>query len=265
MPIKTLLPALFALTATIGAWGNPASDSAHLKQHNMKPVKVLFVVTSFSEIETTGQKTGLWIEEFATPYYGLGDKGIDITIASPNGGAAPIDPKSLLPDYSTDAVKRFLADDAAKAKLNHTVKLESVKAADYDAVFYPGGHGPMWDLPGNAASIKLIETFYQSGKPVALVCHAPAALKNVQAANGEPLVKGKKVTGYSNSEEQAGASVSATPWLLEDMLKTKGAYYEKAADWQAFAVQDGNLITGQNPASAALVAEKIRSALHITQ
>jgi putative intracellular protease/amidase len=230
---------------------------------NMQPKKVLFVVTSADEAGTTGKKTGLWIEEFATPYYLLTDQGIEVTIASPKGGQSPIDPKSALPQYSGPSVKRFYGDPATEGKLARTVKLESVNAADYDAVFYPGGHGPMWDLPENKASIQLIELFYQQGKPIAFVCHAPAVLKNVTDGKGKPLIKDKKVTGYSNSEETAGNTVDMTPFLLEDMLKSKGADYTKGEDWHPFVAMDGQLITGQNPASAGPVAEKILSALTV--
>ncbi|PSL44330.1 putative intracellular protease/amidase [Chitinophaga niastensis] len=223
--------------------------------------KVLIVVTSFDEVKSTGIKTGTWIEEFATPYYLLTDKGIEVTIASPNGGKAPIDPKSAKPEFSTAAVKRFYSDKVAQKRLDQTVKLNEVHAKDYDAVFYPGGHGPMWDLPENPLSIHLIASFYEAGKPVALVCHAPAALKNVKDKSGEPLIKGKQVAGYSNSEETAGQTTAETPFLLEDMLKEKGANYVKGEDWHPFVVASGNLITGQNPASAEAVAEKIIAAL----
>ncbi len=229
----------------------------------METKKVLIVVTSFGEIKDIGKKTGLWIEEFATPYYKLIESGIEVTVASPEGGKAPIDPRSEQPEFSTPAVERFQNDAEAKERLNQTVKLADVNADDYDAVFYPGGHGPMWDLPDNPYSISLIETFYRQGKPVALVCHAPAALKNVKDQNGEPLINGKQVSGFTNTEETAGQSIEQAPFLLEDMLKEKGAVYVKGADWEAYAVQDGTLITGQNPASAALVADKIIAALSL--
>ncbi|BAV05320.1 Putative intracellular protease/amidase [Filimonas lacunae] len=224
------------------------------------PKKVLFVVTSFSEVKNVG-KTGIWLEELTTPYYLLTAQGIQVTIASPKGGQAPIDPRSTSESFLTPSAKKFLGDSAAQEQLKHTIALKSVKAADYDAIFYPGGHGPMWDLPQNATSIALIQTFAAQHKPVALVCHAPAALKNVKAANGDYLVKGKKVAGFTNSEEKAGGAIAMTPFSLEDMLKEHGAQYEKGNDWQPFAVQDGLLITGQNPASAELVAEKILAAL----
>lgn len=236
--------------------------TTNLKTKNMKSKKVLIVVTSFGEVKP-GMKTGIWLEEFATPYYMLKEKGIEMTVASPKGGVAPIDPKSLLPDFTTAATKRFLADAEGQERLKTTVELSTVNAADYDAIFYPGGHGPMWDLPNNTYSIALINAFYDSAKPVALVCHAPAALQNVKTKDGEYLIKGKTVAGFTNTEEKAGQSEDMTPFLLEDMLIGRGAKYEKGADWGAFAVQDGVLITGQNPASAELVAEKIIRALSV--
>jgi putative intracellular protease/amidase len=233
--------------------------------NHMKTKKVLIVVTSFDEVVATGTKTGIWIEEFAAPYFLFTDQGIEVTIASPKGGKAPIDPKSMLPDYSTDAVKRFFADPAAQERLNHTTLLEEIRTEDYDAVFYPGGHGPMWDLPENKKSVEIIESFYNAAKPVALVCHAPAALKNVKSKTGELLVKGKKIAAFANSEEIAGQTTDEVPFMLEDMLKESGAVYEKGADWQSFVVSDGPLITGQNPASSTLVAEKIMAALKSVQ
>jgi putative intracellular protease/amidase len=224
------------------------------------PKKILIVVTSFGELKN-GDKTGIWLEEFTTPYYLLTEKGYQVTVASPNGGKAPIDPKSTSENFITPSAKKFLGDAAAQERLNNTVALNTVNAKDYDAVFYPGGHGPMWDLPQNTSSVKLIKSFYESGKPVALVCHAPAALKDVKT-KGEYLIKGKTVAGFTNSEEIAGQTTHFVPFSLEDMLKERGAKYEKGADWGAFAVQDGLLITGQNPASAELVAEKLITALN---
>lgn len=223
--------------------------------------KILIVVTSFDEVKSTGNKTGTWIEELATPYYQLTDQGYTVTIASPKGGKGPVDPKSIRPEFSTEAVKRFYNDAAAQHQLDHTVLLSDVQEKNYDAVFYPGGHGPMWDLPENALSIKLISAFYEAGKPVVLVCHAPAALKNVKDKSGVPLIKGKQVAGFTNSEEVAGQTTHEVPFMLEDMLKEKGAEYVKGADWQPFAVSAGNLITGQNPASAKLVGERLIAAL----
>ena len=228
--------------------------------HGAFSQKVLIVVTSYGELKD-GSKTGIWLEEFTTPYYLLTEKGMQVTIASPKGGKAPIDPRSTSDNFLTPSSKKFLNDSAAQGRLNNTVVLSTVNAKDYDAIFYPGGHGPMWDLPQNTNSQTLIQSFYEAGKPVALVCHAPAALKNVKTKKGEYLVKGKTVAGFTNSEEQAAQTLALVPFSLEDMLKERGAKYEKGADWEPFAVQDGVLITGQNPASAQLVAEKLISAV----
>ncbi|UYQ93389.1 type 1 glutamine amidotransferase domain-containing protein [Chitinophaga horti] len=228
----------------------------------VKAKKVLFVVTSFGEVKGAG-KTGLWLEEFSTPYYLLTEKGVEITIASPKGGPSPIDPKSTGESFLTPSAKKFLADPAAQQRLNTTIPLSDINPADYDAIFYPGGHGPMWDLTDHAKSIALISGFYEQGKPVALVCHAPAVLKNVKLKSGEYLVKGKTVAGFTNSEEKTGGSLAMTPFSLEDMLKERGAKYERGADWGPFAVEDGNLVTGQNPASAEVVAGKLLAALGV--
>ncbi|WP_246109078.1 type 1 glutamine amidotransferase domain-containing protein [Seonamhaeicola algicola] len=216
---------------------------------------VLFVLTSHDELGNTGHKTGFWIEEFAAPYYLLKDQGVQITIASPKGGQPPIDPKSNEKDFETPATVRFNNDKETQAILAKTVKLETVNQADYDAVFYPGGHGPLWDLAENKNSIALIEAFYNNNKPVAAVCHAPAVFKNTKNTNGEPLVKNKKVTGFTNTEEAAVQLTEVVPFLVEDMLKNNGGVYSKKDDWNAYAVEDGLLITGQNPASSELVAE----------
>jgi len=218
-------------------------------------MKILFVLTSHSELGNTGEKTGFWIEEFASPYYYLVDKGVDVVLASPNGGQPPIDPTSDKPENQTESTKRFKADKELQEKLSKTHKLSEVSADDYDAVFYPGGHGPLWDLAESEVSSQLIEDFYTSGKPVSFVCHAPAALKNVKNADGEPLVKGKKVTGFTNSEEELVKLTDVVPFLVEDMLKEKGAIYSKAGDFEEYALEDGLLITGQNPASSEKVAE----------
>jgi len=220
-----------------------------------KKAKVLFVVTSHDKLGDTGEKTGLWIEEFATPYYYLIDQGVEIVIASPKGGQPPIDPKSALADFQTESTKRYYADSKAQLVFSKTEKLAKVKQEDFDAVFYPGGHGPLWDLSTDKNSIKLIESFYNNNKPIAFVCHAPAALQNVKDKNGQPLVKDKKVTGFTNSEEAAVKLTNIVPFLIEDMLKENGAIYEKGADWSSFAVEDGLLISGQNPQSAKLVGE----------
>lgn len=234
-----------------------ASINTSAQNKNHKKMKVLIVLTSHDQLGNTGEKTGFWIEEFATPYYALADQGVDITLASPRGGQPPIDPKSDAPGAATPSTIRFKNDAALQQKLAHTLPLASVKAADYDAIFYPGGHGPLWDLAEDKTSIALIETFYQQNKPVAFVCHAPAALKHVKDQQGKPLVQGKKVTGFTNTEEAAIKLTDIVPFLLEDMLKQNGGHFERGNDWQAFAVEDGLLITGQNPASSELVAEKL--------
>jgi putative intracellular protease/amidase len=218
--------------------------------------KVLFVVTSNDKLGNTGEKTGFWSEEFAAPYYELLDQGVEITIASPLGGQPPIDPKSADPASATEDTKRFDADKTLQEKLKHTHKLSTINQKDYDAVFYPGGHGPLWDLVEDKSSIALIESFYTHKKPVAFVCHAPAVLKNVKV-KGEFLVKGKKVTGFTNAEEEAVGLSKVVPFLLEDALTKNGATFSKAANWQPCAVEDGLLITGQNPASSKLVAGKL--------
>jgi len=224
-------------------------------------MKILFVLTSHSELGNTGKKTGFWIEEFAAPYYLLSDAGIDITIASPKGGQPPIDPKSEAADASTPATERYNKDIAVKEKLSHTHRLSDVKQTDYDAVFYPGGHGPLWDLSTDATSISLIEDFYSNGKPIAFVCHAPAALVNVKAKNGDPLVKGKNVTGFTNSEEDAVHLSTVVPFMLESELKKLGAHYSKGADWGSYVQQDGQLITGQNPGSSEAAAKLLLETL----
>jgi putative intracellular protease/amidase len=224
-------------------------------------MKVLFVMTSHDQLGDTGKKTGFWIEEFAAPYYKLADAGVDITIASPKGGQPPIDPKSEEPDAQTEATKRYYQDKALQEKLSRTKKLSEVSAADFDAVFYPGGHGPLWDLANDQDSIKLIEEFYNQKKPVAAVCHGPAVLAEAKAPNGEPLVKGKNVAGFTNSEEAAVQLTDIVPFLVEDKLKTLGGNYSKGADWAPYVVTDGLLITGQNPASSEPAAEALMEML----
>ncbi|MBU3005466.1 type 1 glutamine amidotransferase domain-containing protein [Paraglaciecola arctica] len=218
---------------------------------------ILMVLTSHSELGNTGEKTGFWIEEFAAPYYTFADAGIKVTIASVAGGQPPIDPKSELQDFQTAATERYDVDTKVQSLMASTVKLVDVNANDYDAVFYPGGHGPLWDLTDNSDSITLIESFLASNKPVAAVCHASAVFLNVKNATGEYLVKDKAVTGFTNSEEEAVQLTDIVPFLLEDELIKRGGNYQKVADWNAFAIQDGLLITGQNPASSALAAEKL--------
>ena len=224
-------------------------------------MKILFVLTSHDQLGDTGKKTGFWIEEFAGPYYTLLDKGAEITLATPKGGKAPIDPSSDTEDASTEDTKRFKSDESAQHLINNTHKLAEMNPSDFDAVFYPGGHGPLWDLANDAESITLIETFYAQNKPVSFVCHAPAALKSVKTQNGEYLVKGKNVTGFTNSEEEAVNLVDVVPFLVEDMLQENGGIYSKKEDWAEHAIQDGLLITGQNPASSKLVAEKLFESL----
>ena len=218
-------------------------------------MNVLFVLTSHDQLGDTGKKTGFWIEEFASPYYFLTDKGVEVTLASPAGGQPPIDPTSDKPENQTEATIRFKADEPLQEKLSRTLPLAEVSADDFDAVFYPGGHGPLWDLAESADSARLIESFYGLEKPVAFVCHAPAALKNVKNADGEPLVKGKKVTGFTNTEEELVQLTEVVPFLVEDMLKENGGIYSKAGDFEPYALEDGLLITGQNPASSEKVAE----------
>jgi len=228
---------------------------------NLKGTKILFVVTSHDQLGDTGKKTGLWVEEFAAPYYHLLDQGVDITIASPKGGSTPIDPKSEEPESSTADTKRYYADQATQDKLNSTLLLSEVSEKDFDAVYYPGGHGPLWDLAEDPQSARLIESFYQNHKPVSFVCHAPAALKHVKSQDGQPLVKGKNVTGFTNSEEDGVGLTAIVPFLVEDMLKENGGNYQKAGDWQPFAITDGLLITGQNPASSVVVADHLMALL----
>jgi putative intracellular protease/amidase len=217
--------------------------------------KVLFVLTSHEDLGNTGKKTGFWIEEFAAPYYALKDKGVLITLASPKGGQPPIDPKSELPESQTPATVRYNGDKETQGVLSKTLKLQTIDQADYDAVFYPGGHGPLWDLSEDKNSIRLIESFYANQKPVAAVCHAPAIFRYTKSTDGTALVKGKKVTGFSNTEEDAAELTEVVPFLVEDMLKENGAIYSKEEDWAQYAIEDGLLITGQNPASSELVAE----------
>lgn len=224
-------------------------------------MNILFVLTSHDQLGNTGMKTGFWIEEFASPYYYLADKGANITLASPKGGQPPIDPTSSKTENQTAATIRFNEDEKLQEQLSKTIALEAISTVDYDAVFYPGGHGPLWDLAISEASAKLIETFYNTDKPIAFVCHAPAALKNVKAVSGEPLVKGKKVTGFSNSEEALVNLTSVVPFLLEDMLVNNGGVYSKLSDFEPYAIEDGLLITGQNPASSEKVAELLYAQL----
>jgi putative intracellular protease/amidase len=220
-------------------------------------MKILIVLTSHDQLGNTGQKTGFWLEELAAPYFRLLDAGAELTLASPAGGQPPLDPKSSADDAQTDATRRFNNDPDAQAALGSTARLADINADDFDAVFYPGGHGPLWDLTEDSNSIALIERFVATDKPVAAVCHAPAVLLRVQDKQGQPLVKGKRVTGFSNSEEEGVNLTDIVPFLLEDRLKELGANYEKTDDWQSLALVDGKLITGQNPGSSAAVADAL--------
>ncbi len=220
-------------------------------------MNILMVLTSHDQLGDTGKKTGFWLEEFAAPYYALKDAGADIVVASPRGGQPPLDPKSDEADAQSEDTARFKADEAAQKVLANTVKLDSVSAADFDAVFYPGGHGPLWDLAEDPTSIRLIEAFARADKPVAAVCHAPGVLKSVKGTDGAPLVKGRKVAGFTNSEEEAVGLTEIVPFLVEDMLKANGGDYSKGADWGSYVVTDGKLVTGQNPASSREAAEAL--------
>ena len=224
-------------------------------------MNILMVLTSHDQLGNTGKKTGFWLEEFAAPYYVFKDAGANITVVSPAGGQPPLDPSSDAPESQTDATRRFKSDTAAQAVLAHTGKLSGVSGADFDALFYPGGHGPLWDLAEDAHSIKLIESMAAAGKTISAVCHAPGVLKNVKAADGSPLVKGKKVTGFTNTEEAAVKLTDIVPFLVEDMLAKNGGLYSKGADWQPYVVTDGKLITGQNPASSEAAAHAVLSQL----
>lgn len=224
-------------------------------------MKVLFVLTSHDRLGDTGRKTGFWLEEFAAPYYVFQDAGAQITLASPLGGQPPLDPKSDEPDAQTPATERFRKDPQAQAALAKTVPLAQIQPEDFDAVFYPGGHGPLWDLAQDAHSIALLESFARAGKPLGLVCHAPGALIKVKTAGGQPLVAGRRVTGFSNSEEEAVGLTAVVPFLLEDAFKGLGGDYRKSADWQVHVEVDGPLVTGQNPASSEAVAEALLTQL----
>ena len=223
-------------------------------------MKILMVLTSHDQLGNTGRKTGFWLEEFAAPYFVFRDAGFELTLASPKGGQPPIDPKSDLPENQTPAMARFKQDREAQKKLSQTAKLSDMKADNFDTIFYVGGHGPMWDLADNPDSIRLIESFYNSGKPVAAVCHSPAVFHRVMY-QGKPLVKGKRVTGFTNGEEAAVNLTHVVPFLVEDELKRIGGLYEKAADWASFAVVDDRVVTGQNPASSMAAAKALMDVL----
>jgi putative intracellular protease/amidase len=219
--------------------------------------KILMVLTSHDQLGNTGKKTGFWLEEFAAPYYALKDAGAEVTVVSPAGGQPPLDPKSDEPDAQTDATRRFKSDSQAQAVLASTGKLSQVKVSDFDAVFYPGGHGPLWDLAEDRDSIALIEGMTAAGKPVATVCHAPGVLRHVKAPDGTLLVRGKRVTGFTNTEEQAVGLTDVVPFLVEDVLKANGGQYSRGDDWQSYVVTDGKLVSGQNPASSEAAAEAL--------
>ena len=224
-------------------------------------MKILMVLTSHDQLGDTGHKTGFWLEEFAAPYYALKDAGAEIVIASPKGGQPPLDPKSDAEDAQSEDTHRFKADAEAQGALANTQKLAEAKAGDFDAVFYPGGHGPLWDLANDPVSIALIEAFAAAGKPTGFVCHAPGVLKDVQGADGQPLVKGRAVTGFTNSEEAAVGLTEVVPFLVEDMLTANGGRYSKGADWGSYVLTDGALVTGQNPASSREAADALLALL----
>jgi len=224
-------------------------------------MKVLIVLTSHDQLGNTGRKTGFWLEELAAPYYAFKEAGAEIVLASPQGGRPPLDPKSNEPDFQTELTRRFEGDADAMAQLASTVRLDSVSQADFDTVFYPGGHGPLWDLAEDRASIALIEAFLAANKPVALVCHAPGVLRHVRTPEGRPLVEGKQVTGFTNSEEAAVELTDIVPFLVEDELKAKGGIFSRGADWGSYVVRDGLLITGQNPGSSEETAKVLLASL----
>ena len=220
-------------------------------------MKILIVLTSHNQLGNTGNKTGFWLEEFASPYYLFHDAGVQVDLASPLGGQPPLEPKSHEPAFQTKASRRFDADQATQNQLNNTAILSTIRVDGYSAIFYPGGHGPLWDLHNDTHSISLIESFHAAGKPIAAVCHAPAVLLKAKDSNGDPLLKDKNVTGFSNSEEAAVGLTHVVPYLLEDELKAIGGNYQKVADWQPLAVVDGLIITGQNPDSSEAVAKAL--------
>ncbi|HDS3816860.1 TPA: type 1 glutamine amidotransferase domain-containing protein [Morganella morganii subsp. morganii] len=224
-------------------------------------MKILMVLTSHDEMGDSGRKTGFWLEEFVAPYYVFKDAGADITLASPKGGQPPIDPSSDSLEAQTDDTRRFKGDTETQKHLATTVKLSEITADRFDAIFYPGGHGPLWDLAEDADSKCLIEAFAAAGLPVGAVCHAPAVFRHTQGTNGKPLVSGRRVTGFTNTEEEAVGLTNVVPFLVEDMLKVNGGNYEKGADWASFVLRDGKLVTGQNPASSAAAAHEILALL----
>lgn len=224
-------------------------------------MKILMVLTSHDQLGNTGRKTGFWLEELAAPYYVFKDEGVELVLASPKGGKPPLDPKSNEPEFQTDQTRRFEGDSAAMAALESTATLKDVVRDEFDAVFYPGGHGPMWDLAEDRDSIGLIERTIAAGKPVALVCHAPGVLRHVRSSDGKPMAEGKSVTGFTNTEEEAVGLTKVVPFLVEDELKAKGGKFSKGADWQPYVLEDGLLLTGQNPASSGPAAKALLTKL----
>lgn len=258
-----LMAGAIALFSACGNSSKPstASSAEVAEEETAAAKKVLFVLTSHEDLGNTGNKTGFWLEEFSDPYYLLTDNGIAVTLASPKGGRPPMDPSSAAENYQTEGTKRFETDSLLQDLLSKTVKLSTVKVADYDAVYYPGGHGPLWDLAEDKNSIAILEGFYNAKKPIGVACHGPAVFKNTKKEDGTPLVKGLNITGFSNSEETAAGLIEVVPFLVEDMLTENGANYSKGPDWTAHVVEDGSLITGQNPASAEGVAQKLLNRL----
>ncbi|WP_024554372.1 type 1 glutamine amidotransferase domain-containing protein [Franconibacter helveticus 513] len=226
-------------------------------------MKILMVLTSHDQLGDTGKKTGFWLEEFAAPWYVFRDAGVEVTVASPKGGQPPLDPKSDEPDAQTEATERFRDDKTAQDALANTLKLDDINADAYDAIFFPGGHGPLWDLANHPVSIALIENYWSGGKPVAAVCHAPGVLRYAKKPDGSPLVEGKRVTGFTNSEEEAVGLTQVVPFLVEEALKEKGGQFERTEDWGEYAVTDGHLVTGQNPASSAATAQELLKLLDL--
>lgn len=260
-PLQIMIAAILLPLMTSWASGSETSD----KPSQTRPPKILMVLTSHSNLGDTGQATGFWLEEFTAPYYVFKDAGAKITLASPKGGQPPQDPKSDEPDSQTESTLRFKNDQEIQTALSNTLKLSAIVADDYDAVFYPGGHGPLWDLADDRDSIALIEKMHAAGKPVSAVCHAPCVFRHTKAADGRPLVSGKAVTGFSNTEEEAVGLTKIVPFLVEDMLKQNGGKYSKAADFKPHVVSDGHLITGQNPLSSEGTAKVVLQKLGLAE
>lgn len=220
-------------------------------------MNILMILTSHDQLGHTGHKTGFWLEEFTAPYYVFKDAGANITLSSPKGGQPPLDPKSNEADFQTETTRRFEQDLVSKAQLAQTKKLSEINVAEFDAVFFPGGHGPLWDLVNDQHAIAVIEQVIADQKPLGVVCHASAVVKNVKTPEGQPFAQGKKITGFSNSEEEAVQLADIVPFLIEDEFKAQGAHYVKGTDWQSFVVKDGLFISGQNPASSEAVAQEL--------